>query len=306
MPRCGHGARDMGMNMPQNRLSRRMLLRGAGGALALPLLDSMLVKAAAAAPGGSGGAAAKRRMVAICANLGLHAPFLYPEQAGKNYTPSPYLEPLAHLRDHFSVISGVSMPEVDGGHSAEASFLTAAPHPGTSGFRNSISLDQYAVERLQPDTRFASLTLNTGGGSLSWTRGGVQVPAESSPSRLFAKLFLTGTTKEVEGQVRRIREGRSVLDTVNNKAKFLANGVGGGDRDKLDEYFTSVRELEQRMVRAEEWSQRPKPKVDIAQPKDIANQADLIGRMRLMFDLMHLAIQTDSTRVITLSVEGQG
>ena len=288
------------MNMSKH-LSRRTLLRGAGVALALPLLDTMLTRRALAAA-----AQPKRRMLAICANLGLHAPFLYPTQAGKDWTPSPYMEPLAHLRNDLSLISGVSMPEVDGGHSAEASFLTAAPHPGTSGFRNSISLDQFAVEKLQPDTRFASLTLNTGGGSISWTRGGVQVPAEGVPSKVFAKLFMTGTAKEIDAQVARIRQGRSVLDTVNAKAKTLSRGLGHGDRDKLDEYFTSVRELEQRMVKAEEWSRKPKPAVTMAPPKDITDRADLIGRMRLMLDLIHLSFQTDSTRIVTLSVEGSG
>ena len=289
--------------MSSPRLSRRLLLRSTGVALALPLLDSMLVRKAfgAASP-----TATKRRMVAICTNLGIHAPYLNPAEAGKAYKPSPYLEPLQTLRDDFTVVSGVSHPDVDGGHSAEASFLTLAPHPGTSGFRNSISIDQFAVERLGPDTRFASLVLNTGGGSLSWTRGGVLLPADSVPSKVFAKLFLTGTTKEVEGQVRRIREGRSVLETVNGQAKSMARGMGAGDRDKLDEYFTSVRELEHRMVQAEEWSKKPKPQVSAAPPKDIADRGDLIGRSRLMYDLMHLAIQTDSSRIFTLSIEGTG
>ena len=287
-------------------LSRRTLLRGAGVALALPLLDGMFPGLAARGASGAVGPGAKRRMVAICTNLGLHAPYLNPERAGRDFALTPYLEPMKHLRDEFTVVSGVSHPGVDGGHSAEASFLTAAPHPGTSSFRNTISLDQYALEQLRPDTRLPSLALNSGSGSLSWTRGGVQIPADGSPSRLFAKLFLGGSPKEVQAQVQKLREGRSVLDAVNARAKRMNQGLGHGDRDKLDEYFTSVRELEGRMVKAEEWSTKPKPKVDVPQPKDITDRADIIGRIRLMLDLVHLALQTDSTRLVTMFIDGSG
>jgi hypothetical protein len=290
-------------------LTRRTLLRSAGVALALPLLESMLPRAlagTAAAAGASAAAAPRRRMVAICTNLGIHAPYLVPEQAGKNYVPSPYLQPLQAYRDAVTVVSGVSHPGVDGGHSAEASFLTAAPHPGSSGFRNSISLDQFAAERLAPDTRFASLALNVGGGSLSWTRSGVQIPADGVPSKVFAKLFLTGSAKEIDAQVRRLREGRSVMDAVRGQAKQMSGAVGKADRDKLDEYFTSVRELEGRLTRAQDWATRPKPVVAAQPPKDITDRADLIGRARLMYDLIHLALQTDSTRIVTLSLEGSG
>lgn len=295
-------------------LSRRTLLRGAGVALALPLLEGMLpsrlAAAVAAGPAGAAGALAsaaqRRRMVTICTNLGVHAPYLNPEQAGRDYKPSPYLEPLQALREDFTIVSGVSHPEVDGGHSAEASFLTAAPHPGLSSFRNTISLDQFAVERLNADTRFQSLVLNVGGGSLSWTRGGVQIPADGSPSKVFAKLFLGGSPKEVQAQVRKLREGRSVMDAVNAKAKAMARDLGKNDRDKLDEYFTSVREVEGRLAKAEDWSHKPKPQVDVKPPKDITDRSDIIGSTRLMYDLIHLALQTDSTRIITLSIQGTG
>lgn len=292
--------------IPQ-KLSRRTLLRGAGVVLALPMLESMLPPRAFAAAGTPN----RKRMITICATLGLHAPYLVPETAGAfGAELSPYLAAIGDdlARSHVSVLSGVSHPDVDGGHSAEASFLTAAPHPGGASFRNSISLDQFAAERLGAETRFASLSLNTSGGSgsLSWTRAGVRIPGEGSPSRLFTKLFLNGSPKQVEQQVNKLKEGQSVLDTVNADAKRMAASLGKGDRDKLDEYFTSVRELEQRMVKAEEWSKKPKPKVDMAPPNDIKDRADLIGCTRLMYDLMHLALQTDSSRIMTLQIEGTG
>src|SRR5262249_13657790 len=152
-----------------------------------------------------------------------------------------------------------------------------------AGFRNSISLDQFAAERIGLQTRFPSLTLGDEGFGLSWTRSGAPVPADFSPSRVFARLFLDGRPEEVQAQTRRLRDGRSILDAVGDQAKKLQSGAGAGDRDRLDEYFTSVRELEQRLARAEEWSKKPKPKVEAKPPQDVANSADLVGRTRLLF-----------------------
>jgi len=104
--------------------------------------------------------------------------------------------------------------------------------------------------------------------------------------------------------MRRLEDGRSILDDVRDQAKSLRSDLGTDDRDKLDEYLTSVRELEQRMVNDESWAKTPKPKVNVEPPKDIPNVADLIGRTRLLFDLTHLALQTDSTRLITIMLAG--
>ncbi len=117
-------------------------------------------------------------------------------------------------------------------------------------------------------------------------------------------MFLEGPPEEVQAQVRRLRDGQSILDTVQGRAKKMQPGLGARDRDKLDEYFTSVRELERNLARSEEWSRRPKPRVNARPPVDIANGADLVGKSRLMFDLIHLALQTDSTRLITLLLLG--
>jgi hypothetical protein len=281
-------------------LSRRTFLRGSGVALSLPLLDAMLPSARAA-----GKPVARRRMVAVCTSLGVHGPLLFPEQAGRNYTPTPYLKVLEDLRDEFTVFSGLSHPLVDGGHSSQSSFLTAAAHPGSSSFRNTISLDQLVAERLGAETRFASLTLGTGDRqSLSWSRSGVRVPAEERPSQVFARLFLDGSAEEVRTQVRRLKDGQSVMDTVRDHAKLMQANLGKNDREKLDDYFTSVRELEQRLVRGEEWAKKAKPKVAAQPPRDILSPADTVGRTRLMYDLIHLALQNDSTRAITLFVTG--
>ena len=184
--------------IPKARLSRRSFLRATGVTLALPLLEAMY-PAFAATPAGRGAAPVKpRRLVSICTALGLHAPFLFPEQTGRDYALTPYLEPLASLREQLTICSGLSHPGVDGGHASEASFLTAAPHPHHGSFVNGISLDQFAAERVGSATRFPYLALGTSEYSLSWTRNGAHIPAESSPSRLFARLFLNGTAAEVE------------------------------------------------------------------------------------------------------------
>src|SRR5437763_6963078 len=248
-------------------LCRRHFLRAAGVSLALPWLDAL-------APARALGAAARPRyrMVCICTPLGVHPPYFFPRKAGKDYALTPYLEVLQDFRDDFTVLSGLSHPEVGASHDSLFSFLTAAPHPEIrAGFRNSISLDQFAAEHIGGETRFPSLALSCEGFSLSWTRSGAIVPSDSYPSSVFARLFLEGRPEEVQAQARRLRDGQSILDSVRAQAKAMRSGLGSSDRDKLDEYFTSVRESEQRLARAEEWSKKPKPKVKAKPPQDIHN-----------------------------------
>ena len=279
--------------------SRRTFLRGAGVTLALPLLEAMTPLRAQAA------VQSPRRMVCINTTLGLHTPNLFPSAAGKDYELTPYLEPLAEFRRDFTVFSGLSHPEVDGGHPAELCYLTSAPHPRADNFKNTISLDQYAIEKLVPDTRFGSLTLaSSSSRGLSFTRSGVPIPADERPSRVFKNMFVDGTANEVNAQVQRLKQGQSIMDTVLGEAKDFQRGLGKPDREKLDEYFTSVREVEVRMVKAQDWARRPKPKVDAKPPVDIASSVEVPARVRLMVNLMHLALQTDSTRFITFALNG--
>ena len=286
-------------------LSRRTFLRGAGVTLALPLLEAMTPWRARAAAATAAAAAPPRRMICINTSLGLHTPNLFPEKAGKDYALTPYLEPLQEFRRDFTVFSGLSHPEVDGGHPAELCYLTSAPHPRADNFKNTISLDQYAIEKLVPDTRFGSLVLSSSSSrGLSFTRSGVPIPAEERPSRVFKNMFVDGTPTEIKAQVQRLKQGQSIMDTVGEEAKDFQRGLGKPDREKLDEYFTSVREVEVRMVKAQDWARRPKPKVDARPPVDIASSVEVPARVRLMIDLMHLALQTDSTRFITFALNG--
>jgi hypothetical protein len=281
------------------KVDRRTFLRGAGVAMALPLLDTMTRAAGAAT------SVVKRRMVCINTPLGLHPAYFFPEKAGRDYELSPYLEVLKEFRDDFTVISGLSHPDVGPSHDSNQSFLTAAPHPERrAGFRNSISLDQFAAEHLQGATRFSTLPLTCEGGTLSWTRSGAPVPADTWPTSVFSRLFLDGRPDEVQAQARRLEDGQSILDVVREQSRRLQRKLGPGDREKLDEYFTSVRELEQRLALADAWSKKPKPKVDAKPPQNVTNGADLIGKTRVWFDLIHLALQTDSTRLVTLQLLG--
>lgn len=267
--------------------------------LGLPLLEAMLpARASAAAASGP-----IRRFIGINIPLGFLPEKFFPEQAGANYALSPYLQLGEASRSDFTVFSGVSHPEVDAGHSAEKSFLTAAPHPGARSFRNSISVDQVIAHRKGDQTRYASLTL--GDHSLSWSANGVSIPAEKSPAKTFAKLFLSGTPKEIAAQERELAEGRSIMDTVLGDARAMERSVSTADREKLDQFFTAVRETEQRLAKAEAWNQTPKPKVE-AKPPGKVDWTDLTGMFRAQFDVMRLALETDSTRVITLGGTGYG
>jgi hypothetical protein len=285
-------------------LDRRAFLRGTGAMLALPFLDAMVPAFATRAMAAVG--QPPQRFLAMCATLGFHTPFLFPQETGADYALTPYLEPLKNLKGDFSVLSGLQHEEQNGanGHTSEMTWLTSAKHPGLAGFKNTISLDQFIAERIGSQTRFPSLILGTGSESLSWSASGVPLPAESSPSKAFQQLFVEGTPAQVAAQVRDLKRGRSILDTVMGQAKKLHNDLGKRDQEKLDEYFSAVRDLEGRLVQNEAWVQRPKPKVDAKPPTDIQSRTDAIGKMKLMQDLIVLALQTDSTRTATLRLSG--
>lgn len=239
--------------------------------------------------------------------LGLHAENLNPTEVGRAYKPSRYLDSLQDIREKFTVISGASHPGVSGGHRAEASLLTAAPMSSSAASKNSISLDQLLAKHLGDRTRFPSLVLSlSGSNSPSYTENGAMIPAEDSPSRLFNRLFVNDSPADRARQAQRARQGQTIMDLVAADAKALERQLGEGDRDRLDAYFTSVRELEKRLLESEAWVSRPKPKLDISRPVDIGNPNDFVGRQRLMSDMVRLALATDSSRFITLHFGGSG
>jgi hypothetical protein len=287
------------------KLSRRTFLRAAGVSIGIPFLEPTLPRG-----WGAGRAAAPKRMLLLGRPLGLHAPFFFPEKAGKDYEPSRYLQPLESFRQEFTVFSGMSHPGYPGGHHTENALLTGVAPEGVrfGDLRNTISLDQEVASRVGGETRFPYLTLGSGGtGALSWNRKGIRIPLEDRATVVFKKLFLDGTPEEVARETDRIRNGASILDGVRAQAKSLAGALGAQDRERLDLLQTSIREAEDRLRQDEAWVKKPKPKVD-ARPltDDYWEDRRMLDRERQWFDLCHLALQTDSTRVIALWVWSHG
>lgn len=286
-------------------LSRRTLLRGAGVALSLPMLDAML-------PAFRGNACAAevslnppRRMIAIQTNMGILSQNFFPTATGSDFELTAYLDHLKDFKSKMTVLSGVSHPDVDGAHEAERSFLSAAPHPGGAGFKNSISLDQFAAEQLGPITRFSSFVLDVNAEStqgMAFSRSGVKVPAEKSPAALYAKMFLQGKPSEVEARVADLGRGRSSLDFVSDDARRLAKTVGAADQARLDQYYSAVRDLERQLELGQEWERKPKPIPSEPAPTDITENKKLIDKIRLMLDVARLGFESDSTRVVSLFV----
>jgi hypothetical protein len=282
-----------------NQLSRRTFLRAAGVCIGLPLLDAML-------PIGLGAdskarALRAKRMLLIGRPLGLHTPFLFPEKAGPDYEPTRYLKPLQDHRKDFTVFSGTSHRGYNAGHGTEPALFTGVAPEGMrpGDLRNTISLDQEVASRLDGETRFPSLQL--GGGDLSWNRKGVKFPSESQATRAFRQMFIDGTPEEVAREVQKIQNGKSILDGVRDQAKSMSSMLGPADRDRLELLLTSIREAEQRLQQDEAWVRKPKPKVKVKPPtEDHITDGRMLDRERQWFDLAHLALQTDSTRVITL------
>ena len=281
-------------------LSRRAFLRGAGVAFALPLLDAMRPAFAA-----DDVKQTPRRMIAIQTNMGILPQFFFPEIAGRDYELTPYLQKLAAQREQFTVFSGTSHPGVTGAHAAEKCFLTGTPHPERGGFRNWVSLDQYAAELIGNRTRYPSLVLanSNEGSTLSYTRSGAPIPSEKSPKKLFQKLFVQGKPEEVAANVEALKQGRSLLDFVGEQSKRLNRSLSKSDQNRMDQYFTSVRDLEQRLASSESWEHQPKPVVSAKLPEDIDDAKAFVQRTRLFFDVIKLALETDSSRVISLFID---
>ncbi len=290
--------------MPINRLDRRTFLRAAGVCVGLPLLDAMI-------PIGLGQeqraqAARPRRMVLIGRPFGLHTPFLFPERPGPDYAHSRYTRVLDAHRRQFTVFSGMSHRGYPDGHHTDVGLMTGAAGEGIrlNDIRNTISLDQEAAAHVGTQTRFSSLVL--GGTGYAWNRRGVRVPGHNFSGGVFRQLFIQGTPEEVAREIRQLRDGRSILDNLRAQARTLSNQVGAADRHRLDVLLTSIREAEQRLQQDEAWIHRPKPRVNVPMPGNEVHQpGQLIARSRQWFDIIHLALQTDSTRVVSLSLGSQ-
>lgn len=282
------------------RLPRRTFLRASGVTLALPLLDCMTPLFARADP-------PPRRLLIVANNLGVLPRPFFPTTTGRDYTLSPYLSLLAQHRADFTVFSGLSHPGVTGGHSADNCFLTAARGAFKSGFRNSISLDQYAADKLGQVTRFPSFNLGVNidkaNRSLSWTRDGVLLPAEDSAPQLYERMFLQGSREAVDRQIHRLETRGSILDVLQDESQRFRRDLGAADKARLDQYMTSVREVEQRMLTARSWETKPKPPAPVPPPPDIQDKRMFFEKLDLMLSMAQLAFESDSTRIVTIMAD---
>lgn len=280
--------------MSPSTLNRRTFLRASGITLALPMLEAF-GKVAETPP---------KRALFICNTLGFYSPAFYPKSTGSNYEASEYLSLLDQHRGDFTVFSGLSHPGQGGEHQCEMTWLSAARNPGRDGFQNSISVDQFAADQLGYVTRFPSLSLSSDGvKSQSYTGNGVMIPAMDRPSQVFSKLFLRGKPHEVIREKQKLGDGRSILDSLSDQRSRLLRNASPADRDTLDAYFEAVRETERDLSEAGVWMNRPKPQVDAKIPEDVADRADVLGRIKLLFQLVPLIIQTDSSRVVSIVVQ---
>lgn len=281
-------------------INRRTTLKASGVGIALPLLESMNHAF------GSEPEVAPQRMVLICNTLGLHPPSLFPKTPGRDYEITEYLDLLKDHKEDFTLFSGLSHPDQSGKqpHDTEMTWLSAARNPGLGGFKNSISVDQFAAESLGGVTRFPSIALSSNSQkSQSYNRNGVMLPAQDRPSLLFSNLFLTGNARQLKKQRQKLVDGRSILDSLASQVTSLKRRTSKTDRRQLDEYFAAIRATETDLANAEAWLDRPKPKVDQAKPADITDPADMIGRTRGLMNLIPLILQTDSSRIVTVVIQ---
>lgn len=299
------------MSQKSWQLDRRTMLRGGGLALGLPFLESMAV--AGKPPAGE----LPRRMCCIFFPFGVAMPAedaedrqwgWFPTGAGREFELTNPLKPLEPFRDQLTVLGGLSHPNGRGmgGHDTGDTFLTGSDLSGNR-LTNSVSIDQFAATRMMNPTRFESLTLSCDGGvgqptrstTLSFSEDGRPIPALASPQQIFDRLF--GREEDVESRSarQRLETSSSMLDLVLEHSNSLRNQLGSYDRQKLDDYLSSVRALERRVEQSQKWVDVPKPHVDPDFVDRSVDQESPQEYLRAMYDLLYLAFQTDSTRLAT-------
>jgi len=281
-------------SLPTSSIGRRHFLRAATGtALALPMLESAPAKEKA--PEGP----RAKRIVCVGAYLGLHQKSIYPDRAGRDYELSPLLKPLAEHRDDLTIFSGLDH-RAGNGHNNWANYLCG----NTPG---SVSLDQIIAAAIGNESRFPSVQLTAGKPSrtMNYTREGVSLPMIQRPSVFFNKLFASPEDRAHTEYL--LKSGQSALDTVLAEAKRLQGKVSAQDREKLEEYFGSVRDVEKRMARQLKGLDEPVPKTGYRLPDyDPVAPTLMLEAESIMYDLMALALETDSSRVLTVFLAGLG
>ena len=294
--------------MTQRLDRRRFVLRSLYASLALPGLPSFLTgslraNGAVAATKGTGMGA--RRFVAVGNLLGFQQKSFFPEKTGKGYELTTLLKPLAANREHLTVYRGLDHG-IKGGHFAVHSFLSGVLHSEAQNRPDgNVTIDQFIADEVGTQTRFPSLTVGCedgihGGCQIAWTKSGVRVPPITGPAELFEKLFVEESADRRASRAGENKLHGSILDSVLEDANDLAKQVNREDKEKLDEYFTSIRDVEKRLEMRQRWENEPKPKAPFSKPANRNTVEDL----PMLYELIALALQTDSTRVATLEIGG--
>ncbi len=282
-------------------LNRRHVLKGMGVSLALPLLDCMRPLRAADK------AARPKRSVFMYLPNGVNTIDFQITQNGAGYTFSKSLAPLEKHRGNITPISGLYHPHGLGNHHNCSTIWLTGGKIGQSE-KNTISVDQLMASITAPQTRFSSIELSNQGHSLAYSADGIRLPSQGNPSVVFRELF-----EEPAGGIAKQRRGLqrkgSILDAVLDEARTLDQQLGSADRGRLEQYLTSVREIEVRTERADKWLDTPRPKVNPADQSRLNRNVSLeqLGDyLRTMYDIIVLAFQTDLTRVATFSTGNEG
>lgn len=285
--------------MSMSTLGRRSFLRSAGFVIALPTLES------SARASADEERTAPRRMVCIGNEFGMYPEAFWPKSFGRDYEVTSLLQPLASLRTDLTVFSHLDHG-LKGGHFAVHTFLTGVKAADAKALpEGGISLDQRAAEFVGSQTRFPSLTIGSetglhGGCQMSWTRTGTRIPPIPGPRELFRSMFVDDDAAARRRATDRIGLQSSILDAVLADANTLKRRLNLADGQKLDEYFAAVRDVELKLNLDRHWQKVPKPKPPIQEPENQGLTRDL----PLIYDLIALALQTDSTRVATLEIGG--
>jgi hypothetical protein len=286
------------LHIPKRHLDRRTFLKAGAATLALPLLDAMspFGRAAAAA------AVTPRRMVILDRPLGTYAPYFFPEKAGLDYEAPRLLKILEPQRGKFTVFSGMSHLGYPNDHRTEFALLNGV-HPDNikrmDDMHLDITLDQLAAQHVGGQTRVPYLLL---GPAISFNSKGVALPGQRNRAQLFAQLFVDGTPDEIARELRRLDDGKSILDGMRDQLRALSREISSADRQRMEVLTTSIREAEQSLAQEKEWAAKPKPRVDAKAESD---PNEWVGQTKQWYDLIHLAMQTDSTRVIVCRVPEQ-
>jgi len=284
------------------------MLKTVGASLALPGLPSLLAKSTggnSAVQATRGAGIGAQRFVAIGNLLGFQQKSIFPETTGKGYEETTLLKPLRENRKNMTLYRGLDHG-VKGGHFAVHSFLSGVLHSEAKNRADgNVTIDQFIADEVGVETRFPSLTVGSEGGihggcQIAWTRSGIRVPPITGPADLFEKLFVDDSPERKSQRSTENHLQDSILDSVLEDANRLSKHVNREDKEKLDEYFSSIRDVEKRLQARKKWANEPKPKAPFNKPSNSNTVEDL----PMLYELIALALQTDSTRVATLEIGG--